>query len=128
MELLAAIGSQESDPTDDTISLEGYLLRGNEDSFRVVVAGLVLEFRNSDLLGLSEQPEPVYRPMVVAARLKIRRPATLLSVSDADAYRPLIEPKIEPFAYATRPSAPPMQAAPRFDALQEAFKRKLGLA
>lgn len=126
LDLLPELPAAEADGS--TLVLEGRLLRGTGDGVRIVVAGLVLAFDGADVLGVEELPEPRALPLAIAARLTLRRPARLIAVAPAEAYRAITEPQLLPFSYLARPQAPPMQPAPRFEALQEQFKRKHGLA
>ncbi len=123
--LLNALGTQSDDarPTDDLV-IDGYLLRGQTGSIRIVTGELALAFDIDDVLAITEVelPPDVSPALAVPVNLVLKRGARLLDCSPAAEYLPLLERPIEPFAYAVRTTFPPMQHAPRFRTLEDAFR------
>jgi hypothetical protein len=128
--LLHALGPTEADlPVDLNLQIEGYLLRGGEETLRIVIGDLALEFAIEDVLEVAEVEgvPPERSSLAVPVRLTLNIGARLMGCSPAAAYHPLLDRVNQPFAYEVRKSYPPMQQAPRFRALERAFRQRHGL-
>ena len=129
--LLDALGPEPGhQPSSPHLVIDGYLLRGERDAIRIVTGELALDFDADDILELTEIDLPKGAPasLAVPVTLVLRRGARLLACSAAAEYQPLLERPVEPFAYAVRPSFPPMHQAPRYRALEDAYRERHGLA
>lgn len=129
--LLAALpGAPEDAPAAGGLLLEGLLLRsGDPAAVRIITGGLLLEFSADDILAIVETQASHAGDQLVAVPVAVtlRQPARLLALSPAAIYLPLLDAQALPFAYATRRSIPPMQTAPRYRALENAFRQRHGL-
>lgn len=119
----------EGAPSISALQIDGFLLRGNAGTVRVIAGDLALEFSIDDVIEIVEieQAADAGFGLAVPVQLRLRHAARLLCVSPAAVYFPLLEKQNAPFAYAARKSFPPMQPAPRFRSLEDAFRKKHGL-
>lgn len=128
--LLNALPAESGNPLSASqIVIDGHLLRGDGESVRIVTGDLALDIDTRDVEEVIEIPLPEGFPssLAVPVSVLLKRGARLLGCSVASEYAPLLERPILPFAYAVRTSYPPMQVAPRFDAMEHAFRERHGL-
>jgi hypothetical protein len=129
--LLNALPVEPANPLPDgQFVIDGYLLRGDTGTIRLVAGELALEFDIRDVVEVTEiaLPEGIPSGLAVPVSLVLKHGARLVGCSGATEYAILLERPVQPFAYAARTSFPPMQDAPGFRSLEDAFRKQHGLA
>lgn len=134
-DLQNALGSLPDDAilTGDMV-IYGHVLRAAAGTFRVVTGALALEFAHDDVLEIleiadaaPESPASASLGLAIPVRLRLKPGARLFGCSPAAAYLPLLERPVEPFAYLVRKTPPAMQPAPRWRAIEQAYRERCGL-
>jgi hypothetical protein len=129
LQLLQALPAEgEASACSPEIIIDGFIIRGEDGTVRIVTGHLCLDFAVDDVTGIEEQalPEDVGTGLAIPVRLRLVSGARLLNASPADIYEPLLYKVRQPFAIAVRKTPPDMADAPRYRDLEMAFKRQHG--